>query len=163
LNDENTPERGVGEAEARIERVARVVAEGDGAGPALALLRLEAVRVVEPALQRVTSGHLREADGEVVRLVDVQIPGNGVLGGAFAMREPHAKAGGIEMRVPSQITGLTPLQRLEGEVVGIDHAGIGKSIGSPARPALAAFAMSFTGTRSGRTSGRCWPGPARSR
>ena len=74
--------RRVGEAEARVERIVGVVAEvdvalerqvGDAAGAGV--LRLEAVVVVEAALERVAAGNLRHADGDVLRAVDVQPTG----------------------------------------------------------------------------------------
>ena len=73
--------RGVGEAEAGIEGVVGVVAEihvaleaevrhAAGAG----VLRLEAVVVVEAGLAGVAAPHLRQADRDVLRAVDVEEP-----------------------------------------------------------------------------------------
>ena len=68
--------------EARIEAVVGVVAEvhvalerevGDAAGAGV--LRLEAVVVVEAGLDRVRAHDLRQADGHVVRAIDVQPAG----------------------------------------------------------------------------------------
>src|SRR5439155_23432953 len=71
----------VGEAEARIKGVVRVVAEVDialesevrhaaGAG----VLRLETVIVVEAALDRMSGPHLGQTDGDILGPVDVQKP-----------------------------------------------------------------------------------------
>ena len=79
-------DRGVGETEAGVERVVRVVAEVDvalepevGDAARAGVLRLEAVVVVEPGLERVRVPHLRHADGDVLRAVDVEEPGEDLI------------------------------------------------------------------------------------
>ncbi len=64
----------------RVERVVRVVAEVHealeaGCVAGAGVLRLEAVVVVEAALERVAAGDLRQADRDVLRPVDVQPAG----------------------------------------------------------------------------------------
>src|SRR5207237_7531946 len=110
-------ERRVREPEAGVERVAAIVRERQRAGPALALLRLVAVRVVEATLHRVASLDFREADRDVVGRIDVEISGKRHVGwrivrvriaDAVAPRERwcHAKP------VPSQMGGFTELSAL---------------------------------------------------
>ena len=72
--------RRIGEAEAGVERIRVVVAEVDPALEAQAaagadVLRLEAVVVVEAALERMAPRDLRHADRDVLRAVDVQPAG----------------------------------------------------------------------------------------
>ena len=79
---------------------------GDAAGAGV--LRLEAVVVVEAGLDRVAARDLRQADGDVLRPVDVQPARDSAgCGGAAPMRLPQAKTGGRLILVPSQNGGFT--------------------------------------------------------
>ena len=120
------PERGVGEAEARVERVAGVVREVHRARPALALLRLVAVRVVEAGLDRVPADQLRQADGDVVGRIDVEIAGERHVGRRIRDAAAPREAGGHpEPRaVPDRrIDGVECLVRVVG---GVDDARVAK-------------------------------------
>src|SRR5215468_6479368 len=72
----------VGEAEAGVQGVGVVVSKIDIACPALALLRLEAVRVVEASFERVRADEFRQVDGNVGGLVDVQPAREGKVRGS---------------------------------------------------------------------------------
>src|SRR3954468_20099536 len=51
------------------------------------------------------------------------------------MREPHANAGTIAMRLPSQIGGVTPFSASNAKEIGLIPPASGNSIGNPVRPA----------------------------
>ena len=142
-------DRRVGEAEAGIERVVRVVAEVDvaleaevrhaaGAG----VLRLEAVVVVEAGLARVRAPDLRQADRDVLRAVDVQEPGKQLIRrpGQVArrrpvptMRLPQPNAGGRLILLPSNQTGLEFVQHaVARSSAGRRRPHSGRAAGSPA-------------------------------
>ena len=108
------PSAALAEPERRVERVVAVVRERDRAVPAAALLRLVAVGVVEAGLEGMPARDFRQADGDVLGPVDVEEPGKGMFGGPYCgcrlTRPPHVNPGGIWIRVPSQIGGLTSLR-----------------------------------------------------
>ena len=135
------PERRIGEAEAGIQRIQRVVAEVQRSGPPLTLLRLEAVRPVETGLQVVTADEPRQADGDVVGRVDVQIAGIRKVrrceSDSTAPREArrHAQA----RAVPDG--GLDLFQRLERVVALVHHTRVREEVGQPAETGLVHFRL----------------------
>ena len=118
--------RGVRESKAAVERVAGVVGEGQRAGPPLALLRLEAVRVIEAALDRVRPLDARDADGNVVGRVLVEEPRERYVRRRIGNTIAPRKRRWHHHPAVHEVGRLHALQRFIGVIVGVDDIGVGK-------------------------------------